>query len=44
MFKSLHAAKPLRVAQAWADPDRQGTIVRGTRTREVTTRDLVNSR
>ena len=26
-------------AEAWADPDRQGTVIRGTRTREFTTRD-----
>ena len=25
-------------AEAWADPDRQGTVIRGTRTREFTTR------
>jgi hypothetical protein len=30
------------VAEAWADPDRQGTVIRGTRTREFTTRDLVH--
>ena len=29
-------------ADAWADPDRQGTVLRGTRTREFTTRELVN--
>ena len=29
-------------ADAWADPDRQGTVIRGTRTREFTTRELVN--
>jgi hypothetical protein len=28
-------------ADAWADPDRQGTVIRGTRTREFTTRELV---
>ena len=49
-----HAPKPApatagavpKVAQAaaetWADPDRQGTVIRGTRTREFTTRDLVH--
>jgi hypothetical protein len=30
------------VAEAWADPDRQGTVIRGTRTREFTTRALVH--
>jgi hypothetical protein len=29
-------------ADAWADPDRQGTVIRGTRTREFTTRELVH--
>jgi hypothetical protein len=29
-------------AGAWADPDRQGTVIRGTRTREFTTRELVH--
>jgi hypothetical protein len=29
-------------ADAWADPDRQGTVLRGTRTREFTTRELVH--
>ena len=29
-------------ADAWADPDRQGTVIRGTRTREFTTRRLVH--
>jgi hypothetical protein len=29
-------------AEAWADPDRQGTVIRGTRTREFTTRELVH--
>jgi hypothetical protein len=28
--------------EAWADPDRQGTVIRGTRTREFTTRELVH--
>src|SRR5918993_547350 len=28
-------------ADAWADPDRQGTVIRGARTREFTTRELV---
>jgi len=49
-----HAPKPApvtagavaKVAQAasevWADPDRQGTVIRGTRTREFTTRELVH--
>ena len=37
-----HAAKPAPApAQAWADPDRQGTVIRGARTREFTTRELV---
>jgi hypothetical protein len=29
-------------AEAWADPGRQGTVIRGTRTREFTTRELVH--
>ena len=29
-------------AEARVDPDRQGTVIRGTRTREFTTRDLVH--
>jgi hypothetical protein len=29
-------------AEAWADPDRQGTVIRGPRTREFTTRELVH--
>jgi hypothetical protein len=29
-------------ADAWADPDRQGTVIRGTRTREFTTREVVH--
>ncbi|HYI07158.1 MAG TPA: hypothetical protein VD858_19885 [Reyranella sp.] len=29
-------------AEAWADPDRQGTVIRGARTREFTTRELVH--
>ncbi len=29
-------------AEAWADPDRQGMVIRGTRAREYTTRELVN--
>jgi hypothetical protein len=29
-------------ADAWADPDRQGTVIRGTRTRDFTTRELVH--
>jgi hypothetical protein len=29
-------------AEAWADPDRQGTVIRGMRTREFTTRELVH--
>jgi hypothetical protein len=29
-------------AEAWADPDRQGTVIRGTRTRDFTTRELVH--
>ena len=49
-----HAPKPVpataavvsKVAQAaadaWADPDQQGTVIRGTRTREFTTRELVH--
>jgi hypothetical protein len=27
---------------AWADPDRQGTVIRGSRAREFTTRELVH--
>jgi len=53
LFKSLHdarawiariqyAPKPVPVVDAWADPDRQGTVIRGTRTREFTTRELVH--
>lgn len=42
-----HAPKPApalagAVAEAWADPDRQGTVIRGARTREFTTRELVH--
>ena len=29
-------------AEAWADPDRQGTVIRGARTREFTTREPVH--
>lgn len=29
-------------ADAWADPDRQGTVIRGARTRDFTTRELVH--
>jgi hypothetical protein len=29
-------------AEVWADPDHQGTVIRGTRTREFTTRELVH--
>jgi hypothetical protein len=29
-------------AEAWDDPDRQGTVIRGARTREFTTRELVH--
>jgi hypothetical protein len=36
-------AKAAQVAaETWADPDRQGTVIRGTRTREFTTRELVH--
>lgn len=35
-----HAPRPAP-ALAGADPDRQGTVIRGTRTREFTTRELV---
>ena len=35
--KVAHAA-----AEAWVDPGRQGTVIRGARTREFTTRELVN--
>ncbi len=53
LFKSLHDArawiagiqhgpKPApATTRAWADPDRQGTVIRGTRAREFTTRELV---
>jgi hypothetical protein len=36
-----HAPKPVPVT-AWADPNRQGTVIRGTRAREFTTRELVH--
>ena len=53
LFKSIHDARAwiariqhaprlAPVAEAWADPDRQGTVIRGARTREFTTRELVN--
>ena len=53
LFKSLqearawvariqNAPKAPPAADAWADPDRQGTVIRGTRTREFTTREVVN--
>lgn len=51
LFKSLHEARAWitriqnvaqAAAEAWADPDRQGTVIRGTRTREFTTRELVH--
>jgi hypothetical protein len=29
-------------SESWSDPDRQGTMIRGTRQREFTTRDLVS--
>jgi hypothetical protein len=29
-------------SDSWSDPDRQGTMIRGTRQREFTTRDLVS--
>jgi hypothetical protein len=29
-------------SDAWADPDRQGTVIRGARTRDFTTRELVH--
>ena len=35
-------APPAAAAEAWSDPDRQGTVIRGTRTREFTTRELVH--
>jgi len=34
-------APPAAAAEAWSDPDRRGTVIRGTRTREFTTRELV---
>ena len=46
LFLSLHDARSwiakIQNAPRSADPDRQGTVIRGTRTREYTTRDLVN--
>ena len=36
------AAQAAGEGDAWADPDRQGTVIRGTRTREFTTRELVH--
>ncbi|SEO98718.1 hypothetical protein SAMN02990966_03555 [Rhodospirillales bacterium URHD0017] len=52
LFKSLHEARtwiarmqnaPKRPpGEAWADPDRQGTVIRGARTREFTARELVH--
>jgi hypothetical protein len=52
LFKSIHDARawiasiqhaPKSVSvTAWADPDRQGTVIRGTRAREFTTRELVH--
>lgn len=54
LFTSLHRArawiaeiqyapKPAQATiEAWADPDRRGTVIRGTRTREFTTRELVH--
>jgi len=35
-------APPAAAAEAWSDPDRRGTVIRGTRTREFTTRELVH--
>jgi hypothetical protein len=37
-----HAPRPAPAAEAWADPERLGTVIRGTRTREFTTRELVH--
>ena len=39
-----HAPKPAPAVagEAWADPDRQGAVIRGARTREFTTRELVH--
>ena len=54
LFTSLHQArawiariqyapKPVpAMIEAWADPDRHGTVIRGMRTREYTTRELVH--
>jgi len=54
LFKSLHEARTWiakvlnapkarpAAAAAWADPDRQGTVILGTRTREFTTREVVH--
>ena len=41
-FKSEADVVIAPLPEAWADPDRQGTVIRGTRTREFTTRDLVH--
>jgi hypothetical protein len=35
-------APPAAAAEAWSDPDRRGTVIRGTRTREFTTREVVH--
>jgi len=35
-------APPAAAADAWSDPDRRGTVIRGTRTREFTTREVVH--
>ena len=35
-------APAVATGEAWADPGRQGTVIRGTRTREFTTREVVH--
>jgi hypothetical protein len=46
LFLSLHMAREwiagIQRGPASPDPDRQGTVIRGTRAREYTTRELVN--
>jgi hypothetical protein len=46
LFLSLHAARAwiarIQSGPASPDPDRQGTVIRGARTREYTTRHLVH--
>ena len=37
-----NAPKGPPAADSWVDPDRQGTVIRGTRSREFTTREVVH--